>query len=219
VANELLALAQTGDPHYSDSPLLALRGWIEFARGDVAAAEHNTRRAVELARASDLQAQSQVYCIGGAVALASGRRDEADKLASDLVGLGSPMVAALCSPFSTLADVAWLFHDLDRATEFIGIVLDPDPIRSSWNDAARAICEGGLARAADIIELIGHTASAAYTRLRAAEALAAAGEHQAAAAQRAKAKSFYRNVGAIRFMQELGVASESVSTGRATPGT
>jgi hypothetical protein len=128
------------------------------------------------------------------------------------------MVPALCSPFSTLTDVAWLFHDLDRATEFAGIVLDPDPIRSSWNDAARAICEGELPRAADIIELIGHTASAAYTRLRAAEALAAAGDHQDAAAQRAKAESFYRNVGALRFMQELGVASELVSTERATPG-
>jgi class 3 adenylate cyclase len=216
--NELLALAQAGDPHYSDSPLLALRGWIEFARADVAAAQHDTRRAVELARASDLQAQSQVYCIGGAVALASGLRDEADELASDLVALGPPMVPALCSPFSTLTDVAWLFHDLDRATEFAGIVLDPDPIRSSWNDAARAICEGELPRAADIIELIGHTASAAYTRLRAAEALAAAGDHQDAAAQRAKAESFYRNVGALRFMQELGVASELVSTERATPG-
>jgi class 3 adenylate cyclase len=213
VANELLALAEAGDPHYSDSPLLGLRGWVEFARGDVAAAAHDTHRAVELARASDLQAQSQAYCIGGAVALASGRREEADELASDLAALGPPMVAALCSPFSTLADVAWLFHDLDRAMELTGVVLDPDPIRSPWNDAARAICDGELARAADIIERIGHTASAAYARLRAAEALAAAGEDVEAVGYQTKAESFYRQAGATRFLRE---ADRSTRTRKAS---
>jgi tetratricopeptide (TPR) repeat protein len=109
VANELIALAEAGDPHYNDAQLLALRGWIEFARGDVSAAEHDTGRAVELARASDLQAQSQAFCIGGFVALATRRHDEADELAADLAALGPPMVPALCAPFPTLADVAWLF--------------------------------------------------------------------------------------------------------------
>jgi tetratricopeptide (TPR) repeat protein len=200
VTNELLALAEAGDPHYSDAQLLALRGWIEFARGDTSAAEHDTRRAVELARGSDLLAQSDAYCIGGSVALAAGRRDEADELASGLAALGPPIVAALCAPFPTLADVALLFQGLGRSTEFIEVVLDPDPIKSPWNDAARAICDGEPARAADIIERIGHTASAAYARLRAAEALAAAGEQAEAAAQRGQAEAFYRPVGAIRFI-------------------
>jgi hypothetical protein len=88
LANELLALAEAGDPDYSDSPLLALRGWIAFARADIAAAAADIRRAVELARTRDLQAQSQAYCIGGLVAVATGRRDEADDLASDLAALG-----------------------------------------------------------------------------------------------------------------------------------
>jgi hypothetical protein len=65
---------------------------------------------------------------------------------------------------------------------------DPGP----WNDAARAIGDGDLARAADIIETIGHTAAAAYTRLRAAEAFTAAGRPAEAAAQRAEAESFYQ---------------------------
>jgi hypothetical protein len=200
VADDLLALAEAGDPHYTDVQLLALRGWIEFGRGDTSAAKHDTRRAVELARTSDLQAQSQAYCIGGSVALATGRRDEADALASDLAALGPPMVAALCSPFPTLADVAWLFHDLGRTPEFLEIVLDPDPIKSPWNDAARAICEEEFSRAADVIDRIGHTASAAYAHLRAAEASAAAGEDVQAAAQRAQAEAFYRTAGAIGFI-------------------
>jgi len=202
VANELITLAEAGDPHYSDSPLLALRGWIEFARGEVSAAERDTSRAVELARASDLQAQSQAYCIAGSVALATGHRDEAAELASDLAGIGRSMVPALCSPSPTLADVAWLFHDLGRAAEFIEVVLDPDPIKSPWNDAARAICDDELVRAADIINRIGDTASTAYAQLRAAQALAAAGEDSEAAKQRAKAEAFYRNVAAKRFVRE-----------------
>jgi class 3 adenylate cyclase/tetratricopeptide (TPR) repeat protein len=199
-ADELLDLAEAGDPHYSDAQLLALRGWIELARGDLPAAERDTRRAVELARASDLQAQSQVYCIGGHAALAVGRRSEAGDLASNLAALGPPMVPALCAPFPTLAEVAWLFHDLGRTKEFVEVVLDPDPIKSSWNDAARAICAGELVRAADIIDRIGHAACAAYARLRAAEALSAAGEDAEAAEQRAQAQAFFRTVGAIRLV-------------------
>jgi hypothetical protein len=166
----------------------------------VSAPEHDIRRAVELARGSDLQAHSQAYCIAGSVALATGRRGEADELASAVAALGPPMVAALCAPFPTLAEVAWLFHDLDRAGELGEVVLDPDPIGSPWNDAARAICDGEFVRAADIIDRIGHPASAAYTRLRGAEALAAAGEDGEAAEQRAQAEAFYRPVGAIRFL-------------------
>jgi class 3 adenylate cyclase/tetratricopeptide (TPR) repeat protein len=201
VANELITLADAGDPNWTDPLLLALRGWIEFARGEHSAAERDTRRAVELARASgDLQAQSWAYCVGGSVALAIGRSKEAAQLASDLAALGAPIVPALCAPFPTLADVAWLFHDLGRAAEFIEVVLDPDPIKSPWNDAARAICDGDLVRAADTIDRIGHAASAAYARLRAAERLAAAGDVTEAAAERAQAEAFYRTVGALRFI-------------------
>jgi hypothetical protein len=123
------------------------------------------------------------------------------------------MVPALCAPFPTLADVAWLFHDLGRAPELIEVVLDPDPIKSPWNDAARAVAHGDLVRAADIIDGIGHTAAAAYARLRAAEALAAAGREAEGAGQREGAESFYRNVGATRFVRDLealgGASTES----------
>ena len=110
------------------------------------------------------------------------------------------MVAAMCAPFPTLAEVAWLFYDLGRAGEFIEVVLDPDPIKSPWNDAAQAICKGQFARAVDVIDRIGHPACAAYARLRAAQALAAAGEDAEAAAERAEAEAFYRPVGAIRLI-------------------
>jgi hypothetical protein len=212
IADELIAAAEAGDPHYSDSPIHALRGWIALARDDAAAADRDSKRAAELARASDLQAQAQAYCIRAAVALAAGARDEADELTSELAAIGHPMVAGLCAPFPTLVDVAWVFRDLGRESEFRETVLDADPIKSLWNDAARAIVDGDLVRAADIIDGIGHTAGAAYARLRAAEAFAAAGQGVEAAAQRAQAESFYRKVGAALFVRD-GEALRSASVG------
>jgi hypothetical protein len=81
-------------------------------------------------------------------------------------------------------------------------VLDPDPIKGPWHDAARAILKGDLTRAANIIESIGHTASAAYARLRAAEGLKAAGRHSEADTERAQAETFYRTVGAVGLLRD-----------------
>lgn len=45
-----------------------------------------------------------------------------------------------------------MFPDLAREGGFNTKVLDPDPIKGPWHDAARAILDGGLVPAADIIE-------------------------------------------------------------------
>ena len=200
VADELIGVAEGGSRHYSDPEALSLRAWIRLARGDATGADHDSERAVALARASDSQAQSAAYPIRAAVAFAVGKRTEADELVSELAAMGKGMVGALNTPFPTLPAVAWVFRDVGREEEFIDAVLDADPIKGLWNEASRAIAEGELVRAAEIIEDIGHTAGAAYARLRAAEALAAAGKEAEAAAQRAQAEDFYRTVGAIRFI-------------------
>ena len=200
VADELIGVAEGGSRHYSDPEALSLRAWIRLARGDATGADHDSERAVALARASDSQAQSAAYPIRAAVAFAVGKRTEADELVSELAAMGKRMVGALNTPFPTLPAVAWVFRDVGREEEFIDAVLDADPIKGLWNEASRAIAEGELVRAAEIIEDIGHTAGAAYARLRAAEALAAAGKEAEAAAQRAQAEDFYRTVGAIRFI-------------------
>jgi hypothetical protein len=214
LANELIAAADAGNRDYWDASLLSLRASIRLARGDAAGADRDSKRAAELARASDLQAQADAYCVRAAVALAAGRRDEAEVLASELTALGPAMVAALCSPFPTLVDVAWVFRDLGREREFREAVLDVDPIKSAWNEASRAIFDGDLVRAADIIDGIGHTAAAAYARLRAAEALGAAGREADAAVQRAQAEAFYRNVGATRFVRDVKALGGASAEGR-----
>jgi class 3 adenylate cyclase len=202
VADQLIAPADAGNRNYWDPAVLSLRAWMRLARGDAAGADRDSRRAAELARSSDLQAQTTSYGVRAAVALAGGNRDEADELASELAALGAPLVPALCSPFPTLADLAWVFRDLGREREFSDAVLDSTPIKSPWVDAARAIGDGDLGRAADIIDDIGHAASAAYARVRAAEVFAAADQEADAAAQRVQAESFYRKVGAARFVRD-----------------
>jgi hypothetical protein len=115
-----------------------------------------------------------------------------------------------------LTDAAWVFCDLGREHEFKEAMLDPSPIKSPWNDASRAIADGDLVRAADIIEGIGHGAAAAYARLRAAEALAAAGDDAEAAEQRVAAAAFYRQAGATAFLQRSELADKSAATRKAS---
>jgi hypothetical protein len=144
-----------------------------------------------------------------------GQRDEADRVATELLPWGHVLAGALCTPFPTLADTAWAFRDLGRERELVETVLGPDVIRSPWNDVAHEICEGDFARAADLIDAIGHTAAAAYARLRAAESAAAKGDVAGAAAHRAPAESFYSGVGAVGFLarlQELGAAAPRASS-------
>jgi class 3 adenylate cyclase/tetratricopeptide (TPR) repeat protein len=174
LADEIIAVATSGERDYGDPAALAIRAAMRLARGDRAGADQDSRLAVELAQGSDAQAQAQGFCIRAAVALAIGRHDEAGELAWALAGLGPVLLPALCSPYPTLVEVAWVFRDLGRDAE-LAAVLDATPIASLWVDAARAIGDGDAARAADIVESIGHTTSAEYARRRAAEALAAEG--------------------------------------------
>lgn len=200
IADELIGAADAGDRHWTDPAVLSLRASIRLARGDVAGADADSGRAAELARGSDAQAQSQAFCVRAAVALDAARRDEAGGLASELAAIGPVLLPALCSGFPTLAEVAWVFRDLGREDELTA-VLDATPIDSPWKDAARAIAEGDLVHAAEIIDEMGHTASAAYARLRAAEALAAEGRRPEPDAQLAQAQSFYRKVGAAAYLR------------------
>ncbi len=200
LADELIGKAADGSRDYSDPIMVALRACILMARGDVVHANRDSARAVGLVLASDAQAQSQVFCIRAHIALASGKRREADELASKLLALGTVVVPALCSPYPMLSDVAWLFRDLGRESELREAILDATPIPSAWVDASKAICDGDFLGAAAIIDGIGHPAAAAYAHLRAAVALRASGKDVEAAAHRALGEPFFRMAGANAFL-------------------
>jgi len=201
-----------GRPVFSDGSIMSLRAWMRLARGDEEGADEDSARAAQFARTSDAQAQGAAFSVRPAIALALGMREEADRVASELLEWGHVVVGALGLPFPTLADTAWTFHDLGRQDELIAKVLDPDVIRSPWNDAARAICEGDFARAADLIAGIGHIAGAAYAHLRAAEA------GDTAEAHRSAAESFFREVGASVFLKRLEALGEPSARSASSQG-
>ena len=200
IADELIAAGEAGDRHFTDAIILSLRAWIRLTRGDTAGADRDSAHAAEVARASDAQAKAAAFAVRPAVALALGRREEAEAVATELVAIGPVLVSACCAAFPTFASTAWVFRDLGREAEFTEAVLASNPIDTPWVDAARAIVDGVLVRAADIIDGIGHSAAASYARLRAADALAAAGRTAEGAAQRASANSFLREAGAVAWL-------------------
>ena len=207
IADELVAAAEHGDRDYSDAMAYSLRAWIRLARGDAAGADADSERAVEHAKRSDAQAQAAGYTVGALIAAARGRHQDGDRLADELAAIGPVVVAAMCAPFPTLVDTAWAFHDLGRGADFTSAILDPSPIASAWNEAARAIVAGEPGRAADIVAEIGNPAATAYARLRASERLAEAGRLQEAFEQRALADAFYRPVQARGFLADLPPAA------------
>ena len=170
VCDELIALAKAGAADYTDPIVYALRAWIRFARGDDAGADADSAKAAELARASDLQAQAAGYPVRAAIAAAHGRPAEANELADAFLALGPSIVPAFCSPFPTLADVAWVFADLGRGDAHR---------RDARRDAGRERLEGSgarncrgraFARGRDA-RAVGHPAAAAYARYRSGEPL------------------------------------------------
>jgi hypothetical protein len=156
----------------------------------VAGADADSARAVELARAADAQPQSRAVTTRARVALELGRLDEARALASELLAMGHVVLPAMGSAAPTLTDAAWVFGDLGLEASFEAGILGVTPITGGWMDAARAITAGEPLRAAEIIDGMGHAASAAYTRVRAADALEAEGRTAEAAVQRGAAEGF-----------------------------
>jgi hypothetical protein len=201
VASGLLSQAESGHSDYTDGVTYAVRAWIRLARGDDTGADSDSSRAAELARASDAQSQSAAFTIRVAVANAVGNVADANACADEFMRIGPVAVVALCSPFPTLADLAWAFRDIGRERDLEQAILDPSPIQSPWVDAARAIATGDLPAAAETIAGIGNAAATAYARLRVSEALAAAGERERSVAFRPEADEFHRSVGAVRFLE------------------
>jgi hypothetical protein len=152
-------------------------------------------------KTKDTQVLSNALVAQAIVALVEDRRREASELASELEGFGAAWVFALTFGWPTLADVAWLMHDLDRRPNLVR-TLDAVPLATPWVDACRAIADGEFVRAADKLGRIGDFPGEAKARLRAAEALARTGRRAQADTQLAPALEFYRAVGATAFVRK-----------------
>jgi class 3 adenylate cyclase/tetratricopeptide (TPR) repeat protein len=214
IADDFLAEVEAGSPHYLEPAGRTLRAMIRLGRADVAGASSEAERAVAAAGAAgDNQALVPALSALGLVALAGNRREQANRLVSEVLSLGRGVIPAAFTgtipSVPSFADFAWLTSDLGRASDLLS-ELEAAPMETPWIEAARAIAAGEPARAAEILGDMGHPAGEAYARLRAAERLVREGRRAESDTQLASALAYYREAGATAYVrrgEELLAAS------------
>jgi hypothetical protein len=205
ILDEEIAQAERGAPYYAEPPWRTLRAWIRLEREDPAGASDDSSRAVELARQTkDPQVLAPALAMRARILLAEGNRRDAASLVSELLALGRTLVPALVGELAAgqpLTTLAWTACDLGLGDELAAVV-ETAP-RTPWVDAAIAITRCEPIRAADILALLSCRTAEAYSRLRAAEALAREQRRgQQAEAELAKALAFYRQAGATNYVRK-----------------
>jgi tetratricopeptide (TPR) repeat protein len=198
-AEEFLAEAEAGSPHFGERACRHIRGLIRLARGDPSGALDDATSAVELAtRIREPQAVLPTFAFHTHALLANGRTQQAAARASELLAALAEHGAIPTSPDWSGA-LAIVLHALGRGGELVELVAGiASPTR--WLQAATAIAAGELELAADRYAEIGSRPDEAYARLLAAERLLVAG--RPADAQLAAAVAFYREVGAVAHLRQ-----------------
>ena len=182
---------RSSQPHTLDHTVLLVRSWVALSRGDRESAWADLERAISRARGvSDPHLTGAAFVYAARIALLSGRPDEAEAFTDELEALGENAIglAADCT-----TEVAWLAVDLVRRFEL-------DDSRSIWRVANDAILEGRLGDAIDILDATGVHTEAAYARLRRAQ--------RESGPWLDEAETFYRKVGATRFLGEIAELRE-----------
>jgi class 3 adenylate cyclase/tetratricopeptide (TPR) repeat protein len=198
-ADEVIAQAEAGTPHYVESSIRVLRARINLACGDLNGASSDAERALELShRSGEAQMLGPTLVGRGAVLLAEGRRAEAAKLAAEALELGVRLVRA--SNDMPVVEAAWLMYDLGLQNDYTELLAAAKP--TPWVRASAAICAGEFQRAAEVLEEIGYRTGEAYARLRTAKQLIEQGRRAEADAELNRALAFYREVGATRYVRE-----------------
>jgi len=200
LVDELIADAEQGALRYLEAPWRTMRGRMRLARGDLAGALDDSEKAVDLAQlAKDPQILAPTLLFRAHVLIAG---DDV-KAAGELVrqhAVVQPAEQMLISTAQSV-DLPVVVVATGRTDEFmnaVGRVRFPGP----WIDAAVAFVDGELNRAAEIYAKIGTRPDEAYARLRAAEQLVVEGRRAEADEHLQKALTFYRSVGATRYIQE-----------------
>ena len=199
-AEEFLTETEAGSPHYEENQNRNVRALIRLACGDLAGALDDTAKSVRRAReVKDAQNLCPTLAVRSFVLLSTGEPAAARELALEMV-----------DRWKGVEDVVFTWGGVGAAAA-IAALGDDGPLsalaaeRSSmgpWLVAALAYVGGDYEQAAEIYSSMGSLPDAAYARLRAAARSAAGGDAAAAAEQRRKALSFYRSVGATRYVRE-----------------
>jgi class 3 adenylate cyclase/tetratricopeptide (TPR) repeat protein len=198
-ADEFIAEVEAGSPHYLASMCYCVRALIRMQRGEVESPIADAERALRLSRqAKDPQNHLPTVAACAHVFRETGDRARASALADEFLtelrtGRGIGFGTAWVHLF------AWTAAGFGRGADLIDAL---PAYEYAWLRAARAFAAGDLRRAADITGEMGAVSEEARDRLWLARILVEQGRRTEADAELQRALTFYRSVGATRYIQE-----------------
>ena len=197
-ADEFLAESAALGPHYYDSYVRCARAWMRLARGDAEGALSDQAELLISARqAKDPQTLYPALGVSAYLLADAGRAGEGRRILAELFATGTADLGTLFVSFTDCLLAAEILGCRDEARRWLGA--QPS---SPWFAAARALADQEFVRAADSLDSMGAARSAALARLRAAQELIAEGRQAEADDQLQQALSFFRSVGATRFIRD-----------------
>jgi tetratricopeptide (TPR) repeat protein len=200
-ADQFIAEAEAGSPHFMEPTCRLVRGLIRLARGDPPGALADATAAAEFAtRLGDVEAVLPTLAFHAYALLANHRVQEAGARASELLAKLTQTGALATSP-DWSGQLAVVLYVLGRGDELLEPAASA-PIPTPWQQAATAIAAGRFEEAADRYAEIGSLPDEAFARLRTAEQLLGAGRQAEGTAQLQRAMAFYRQVGAAGYLRE-----------------
>jgi class 3 adenylate cyclase/tetratricopeptide (TPR) repeat protein len=196
----LIAEWEAGAPHMSVVWAHDVRGRIRLAGGDLEGALADSSKSLAVARRTTERTVLLTSLAFAAVAaLESGQVREASVLVEELLAL-RPANRPL-GRFAILFDLAVALRELGRPEAMLDETARAE-VRTRWVEAAEAQAESRLVEASDIYARAGALPLEAYTRLKAGEQLTADGRLAEARAELETSLSFWRSVGATRYIRE-----------------
>jgi DNA-binding SARP family transcriptional activator len=196
ISDEFIAEAER-TPHYEERLARMIRAVVEVGRDNLDEGIRDCRRAIQLSRAvRDPQALYLTLAWTAGILGEAGHVAEARPWAHEALDLWTENGLAY-PPAGWIVGVAFVLADDPK----LGIALAAAQVPTRWLDAACAIADGDVERAADIVATTGFGAAEAGLRLRAAEQLLAIGRNAEADQQLKQALAFYWRAGASLYLR------------------
>jgi tetratricopeptide (TPR) repeat protein len=199
-ADDFLAHVEAGSSHVEAWQVFAIRAELRLAKADFTGAVADVEQALAAGRAlGEIQSVNFVLACSAHVLTLASRREEAVALAHELLGTLrsglSMQFADINLPMFAAAAVR-----LGLGDELVSALAGHR--ESRWTQAVRAYIDADFVDAAEILHRAGARPDEAEARLRAAERLGAEGRRAEADVQIKEALSFYRSVGATKYVRD-----------------
>jgi tetratricopeptide (TPR) repeat protein len=195
---EYLAAVESGSPHRGVGEAKLDRARIRLARGDTEGAWEDARAALEFARETGEPWNLLPALALHARAAAESAPHQVDASVEEF--LASLATSQLFWGAASLPDLL-AAADAEHQVE-LRPLLDAASPPSRWYDAARAVIDGDLVRAADTYAAIGSRPDEAVARLEAAKHSSVSGDGTHRDGELARALAFFRSVGAHTYLRE-----------------